>query len=56
MQPSFGCRRAIAILRASSASPAVIRSDIDQPTIILDHMSITTARQGLLMCNKKWSE
>lgn len=46
VQPAGGLLRAIAILSASSASPASMRSDIDQPTILLDHMSITSARQG----------
>lgn len=44
MQPAGGLLRAIAILSASSASPASMRSDIDQPTILPDHMSITSAR------------
>ena len=44
MQPAGGLRLATAILSASSASSAVMRGDIDQPTILLDHMSITTAR------------
>lgn len=43
-QPAGGLLRAIAILSASSASSAAMRGDIDQPTILLDHMSITTAR------------
>lgn len=29
---------------ASSASPAVMRGPIDQPTAILDHTPVTTAR------------
>lgn len=43
-RPSGGLLRAMAILRASSAGSAVILGPIDQPTTILDHMSITTAR------------
>ena len=39
-----GRRLAIAILGASSASSAVMRADIDQPTTLLDHTSIKTAR------------
>ena len=46
MQPSGGRLRAIAILSAPSASSAVMRADIDQPTTLLDHTSIKTARQG----------
>ena len=42
-QPFPGRLLAIAIFSASSASSAPMRSDIDQPTIILDHMSMTTA-------------
>lgn len=45
-QPFPGRLLAIAILSASSASPAPMRPDIDRPTIILDHMSMTTAGQG----------
>lgn len=44
MQPAGGLLRAIAILSASSAGSAVMRADIDQPTILRDHTSITTAR------------
>ena len=44
MQPLGGRLRAIAILSASSASSAVMRADIDHPTILRDHMSMTTAR------------
>lgn len=43
-QPLPGLLRAMAILSASSASSAAMLADIDQPTIILDHTSITTAR------------
>ena len=50
MQPPGGLRLTIAILSASSASSAVMRADIDQPTIFLDQMSITTARQGHPWC------
>lgn len=46
MQPAGGLLRAIAILSASSASPAPMRSDIDRPTALPGHMSITSARQG----------
>lgn len=46
VQPAGGLLRAIAILSASSASPASMRSDIDQPTALPGHMSITSARQG----------
>lgn len=42
-QPFPGRLLAIAVFSASSASPAPMRSDIDQPTTILDHMSMTTA-------------
>ena len=42
-QPFGGFRLARAILRASSASSAPMRSDIDQPTMRRDHMSITRA-------------
>ena len=35
---------------APSAGSAAMRADIDQPTIFLDHMSITTARQGHPWC------
>ena len=34
----------MAILSASSARSAVIRGDMDHPTIMRDHMSMTTAR------------
>ena len=43
MRPLGGRRPAIAILSASSASSAVMRADIDHPTILRDHMSMTTA-------------
>ena len=46
VQPAGGLLRAIAILSASSASAAPMRSDIDHPTILPGHMSITSARQG----------
>lgn len=46
VQPAGGLLRAIAILSASSASPASMRSDIDQPTALPGHMPITSARQG----------
>ncbi len=46
VQPAGGLLRAIAILSASSASAAPMRSDIDHPTILLDHMSIASAGQG----------
>ena len=48
VQPAGGLLRAIAILSASSASPASMRSDIDQPTALPGHMSITSVRQGHL--------
>lgn len=41
--PFGGFRLARAILSAPSASSAVMRSDIDQPTMRRDHMSITGA-------------
>lgn len=41
--PFGGFRLARAILSASSASSAVMRSDIDQPTMRRDHMFITRA-------------
>ena len=43
-QPAGGLLRATAIFSASSASEASMRGDMDQPTILRDHMSITTAR------------
>lgn len=43
MRPPGGLRLATAILGASSASSAVMRAGIDQPTIFLDQMPITTA-------------
>ena len=46
VRPAGGLLRAIAALSASSASPASMRSDIDQPTALPGHMSITSARQG----------
>ena len=49
-QPVPGRRPAIAIFSASSASSAVMRADIDQPTIILDQTSMTTARHSQPRC------
>ena len=46
VQPAGGLLRAIAVLSASSAGPASMRSDIDQPTALPGHMSITSAGQG----------
>ena len=54
MQPPGGLRLTIAILSASSASPAVMRADIDQPTIFPDQMSVATARQGRPWCVRAW--
>nr|WP_239458765.1 hypothetical protein [Enorma massiliensis] len=45
-QPFPGRLLAIAVFSASSASSAPVRPDIDQPTIILDHISMMTARQS----------
>ena len=49
-QPAGGRLRSMAILSASSASAASILGPIDQPTILLGHTSITTARQGRPWC------
>ncbi len=43
MRPLGGRRPAIAVLSASSASSAAVRGAMDQPTILRDHMSMTTA-------------
>ena len=50
MQPPGGLRLTIAIPSAPSASSAAMLADIDQPTILLDHTSITTAGQGHPWC------
>ncbi len=42
-QPFPGRLLAIAIFSASSAGSAPMQSDIGQPTIVLDHMPMTTA-------------
>lgn len=42
--PPDGRQRAMAIPSASSASSAVMRGDVDQPTIIPNLTPITTAR------------
>ena len=44
MQPSGGFLLAMAILSASSASSAVMRGPMDQPTTMRDHTSMTAAR------------